>query len=544
MRITLVIALKVIILIFFSILFYYFYYSESDSEEEEFQNEIQQESQFISSKDGNINWKLEPYAQTHRHSSSNVIKTSQGPTRYATSQIKCIKSSFQAIFYSTIENKIIQATNIEGRRIYGDDWKEFDNITFQAYIGLLLLAGVYKSNGEATKSLWNKETGRAIFRATMSLEKFTTISRVIRFDDKANRIERRRTDKLAAVREIWDKWVEVVQKLYYPGENVTVDEQLVAFRGRCPFKQYIPSKPAKYGVKIWTLCDSKSSYVLKSQVYTGKEQGEKPEKNQGMRVVFDLTNELKGHNITCDNFFSSYKLAHTLLKRKLTMLGTVRKNKPELPKPLNNKEIFESKFYFTKDVTIVNYIPKRNKNVILMSTMHNIKEISNRPDKKPQMILDYNATKGAVDTLDQLVGTYTVRRKTNRWPMIIFYNMLDISAYNAYVLWHSINPNWNRNKLTGRRIFLEELGKLLITPYIINRQYKPRTVESCNIFERMKSAIPNSETFRGDTKLVKRARCKFCPSNNDNKTNMLCFNCKKHICKYHVIHCCPTCHKN
>jgi len=61
------------------------------------------------------------------------------------------------------------------------------------------------------------------------------------------------------------------------------------------------------------------------------------------------------------------------------------------------------------------------------------------------MIVDYNETKGAVDTLDQLVGIYTCKRKTSRWPMIVFYNLLDISAYNAYILWTSINIEWNRN---------------------------------------------------------------------------------------------------
>jgi len=97
----------------------------------------------------------------------------------------------------------------------------------------------------------------------MLLETFCMISRVIRFDDKFTRLERRRIDKLASFRNIYEKWMEVIPKLYYPAENVTVDEQLVAFRGRCPFKQYIPSKPAKYGIKIWTLCDSKTSYVWK-----------------------------------------------------------------------------------------------------------------------------------------------------------------------------------------------------------------------------------------------------------------------------------------
>ena len=55
-----------------------------------------------------------------------------------------------------------------------------------------------------------------------------------------------------------------------------------------------------------------------------------------------------------------------------------------------------------------------------MSTAHNSKEVSNREDKKPKIILDYNATKGAVVTLDKLIATYTCKRKTKRWPVTVF----------------------------------------------------------------------------------------------------------------------------
>ncbi len=60
-------------------------------------------------------------------------------------------------------------------------------------------------------------------------------------------------------------------------------------------------------------------------MYTGKFPGEAPEKNQGMRVVLHMAEGLKGHNITCDHFFKLYNLGKELLKRKVTMLGTVRK---------------------------------------------------------------------------------------------------------------------------------------------------------------------------------------------------------------------------
>lgn len=501
--------------------------------------------QSVQSKDGTINWMLNAFPRQGRAISANIIKVAPGPTRYCIARVQDIKSAFQLLLNSTLENIIIKMTNIEGRRVYGDDWEELDDITLQAYIGLLLLAGVYKSHGESTKSLWNADTGRPIFRATMSLKRFCSISRVLRFDDKSDRQERRLQDKLAPIRVFWEKWIEILPKLYNVGNNVTVDEQLVAFRGRCPFKQYIPSKPAKYGIKIWTLCDSASSYALTVQLYTGKTPGEAPEKNQGMRVVLDLTRELRGQNVTCDNFFTSYKLGQMLLKRNLTMLGTVRKNKPELPVVEVNKEVHSSNFYFTENTTLVSYIPKKNKNVILMSTFHKSKEISNRDDKKPQIILDYNSTKGAVDTLDQLIATYTCKRKTNRWPIIVFYNILDTSAYNAYVLWREINPEWNKNVLYRRRMFLESLGKELINPYILARKRLPRTEQSAAIVNAVQEPLRGNLVAPqpGTSTKNKRARCKFCPSKCDNKTNIICVKCAKYLCKVHVTYYCPNCKK-
>lgn len=178
-----------------------------------------------------------------------------------------------------------------------------------------------------------------------------------------------------------------------------------------------------------------------------------------------------------------------------------------------------------------------------MSTLHHDSTISDRHDKKPHMVLDYNATKAGVDTLDQLVSTYTSKRKTNRWPMIIFYNMLDISAYNAFVLWTSINPDWNKNKLTKRRLFLEELGKSLVAPLITSRRSMPKTEEALKMVKKYQgisqSQTPSSSV--SSVAVVKRARCKFCSSKNDNKTNIVCGKCSKHICKEHATYYCPNC---
>lgn len=55
---------------------------------------------------------------------------------------------------------------------------------------------------------------------------------------------------------------------------MTVDECLVVFRERCPFNQYMLSKPAKYGIKIRAVCDAQSSFAWNMQMYAGKSPGE------------------------------------------------------------------------------------------------------------------------------------------------------------------------------------------------------------------------------------------------------------------------------
>ncbi|KAF0023369.1 hypothetical protein F2P81_023999 [Scophthalmus maximus] len=195
-----------------------------------------------------------------------------------------------------------------------------DNMHLHVYFGIIILAGVYRSRGETTESLWDAETGRAIFGAIMSVE-FPHIFRgVIRFDDQESRPVRRQRDKLAAICTVWDKWVDRLPLLYNPGANVTVDERLVGFRGRLslPAVQYMPSKPAS-------------------------------------------------------------------------------------------------------------------------NTLYKDGKISGREDCKPEAILDFNTTKGVVDNLDKLLSCYSCQRRTLRWPLVIFFNILDVLAYNAFAIWTTIN---------------------------------------------------------------------------------------------------------
>lgn len=118
------------------------------------------------------------------------------------------------------------------------------------------------------------------------------------------------------------------------GEDICINEQLVDFHGCCSFKQYMPQKPARYGWKLWVLCDVATAYAWKMLPYLGKEAGAAPRRQVGKEVVLELAEGLSTHTISTDNYFASYDLAMQLQQRKLALVGTVWRNKPEIPTQL------------------------------------------------------------------------------------------------------------------------------------------------------------------------------------------------------------------
>jgi hypothetical protein len=87
-------------------------------------------------------------------------------------------------------------------------------------------------------------------------------------------------------------------------------------------------------------------------------------------------------------------------------------------------------------MTMISYVPKKGKVVFLVSTLHNhdktdetIQEL-----RKPEIITTYKLTKGGVDTVDQLCATYDVSRNSSRWPLTVFYALLNVAGINAQVI--------------------------------------------------------------------------------------------------------------
>ena len=272
----------------------------------------------------------------------------------------------------------------------------------KAFIGLLYLAGALRVSNCNLDELWSIKYGNGLFRATMSQQRFQFIALCLRFDDKTDRNARKMVDKFTHIRQIWDMFINNCKSYYTPYENCTIDEQLVSFRGKCPFRIYMASKPDKYGMKVMMINDSKTFYMLNAIPYVGKVNVENNEPVPSY-YVRKLSEPIHGsyRNITIDNWFTSIPLSEQMLEQyKLTILGTLRKNKREIPpKFIQKKDVGTSIFAFDRNKTLVSYTPKENKVVLLLSTLHPDSSI-NAITGKPNLIHSYNETKGGTDTFD------------------------------------------------------------------------------------------------------------------------------------------------
>lgn len=209
------------------------------------------------------------------------------------------------------------------------------------------------------------------------------------------------------------------------------------------------------------------------EIYAGKQpQGPYQISNEAASVVKRLVRPIDktGRNITADNYFTSVPLANELFENnRLTFVGTIRKNKRQIPPELLLQRPVHSTMcafgYGENKCTLTSYIPKKYKNVLMLSTLHNDDKIDgDSPQNKPEVITFYNVTKGGVDVADKMKAEYSVTRYSNRWPFTIFCSLLNIATINSQIIYNS-----NTGKLMPRRHFITSLAKALIKPHMSNR---------------------------------------------------------------------------
>ena len=208
----------------------------------------------------------------------------------------------------------------------------------KAVFGIMYLRGALHLNGVHVDTAFYHETTNDIFRATMQRQRFTFLCKMMQFDDYSTRADRWKMDKFACFRDFFEEINQLFLKLHLPSEHLAIDVTLYPYRGRVGFKQYNPSKPAKYGLLFRSLCDSKVQYTYYSLPYAGKPEqlgSELYVKGTDNYTKYLTENSiqvggkncLRGRNISLDGYFTSISIAEWCLDKNITITSPMRKDR-------------------------------------------------------------------------------------------------------------------------------------------------------------------------------------------------------------------------
>lgn len=178
--------------------------------------------------------------------------------------ISSFLEAFDLFISSDIKQIIIEYSNQRGKHLLKDNWIDINLCELNAFIGIHIVMGAVHDNKNRVSDLWSRDDFHIPFYASvMTRNRFLQILRCIRFDDMMTRQERAKNDRLAAFREVSDLFQQNCVKNFNTGFEVTTDERIISFNGRCKFKVYMPNKPDSYGIKCWMMVDSQNHYVKK-----------------------------------------------------------------------------------------------------------------------------------------------------------------------------------------------------------------------------------------------------------------------------------------
>ena len=263
---------------------------------------------------------------------------------------------------------------------------------------------------------------------------------------------------------LYNNIVHRLSKIYIPHQHLSIDEGMVPWRGKLSFKVYNPDKPKKYGMKAYMLCDSHNGYVLKFQLYIGKEDMTDKAPSQ-LGKTFDLVRELmagyrfKGYHVFMDNYYSSPMLYIHLWEEGIGATGTLRVTRkgtpPEMGKRDRGKkqEKHSIEPMHNKNLLVCRYMDK--KPVVLLSSVEDTEPVDtgkrNRATgeaiMKPRILHHYNLFMGGVDRADQMLSYSPFKARTCKWWKRVWFHIQNVCLHDSFILYKETT----KSKISSRQ---------------------------------------------------------------------------------------------
>lgn len=439
---------------------------------------------------------------------------------------------FELFFSDELKNHVLEASKENGLELSVEE--------FNRFIGILLFS-IFNIR-KCARDYWSKS---ALLQSTpvvdaMSRNNFFRIKNRLKF---AKKDEKKLNDPIWRIRSFAEKFRKLLQQFGFFVSNMSIDESMIEFFGRISIKQFMPLKPIRFGIKLWSLCTI-HGFLLDFQIYCGKQSLPTDDKLQkcalGTQVVMKMlhdfllktpTEKIGDYHVAFDNFFTNPDLMVHLNELGLKATGTVRRNRVYEMKEKSNKkgklvpcrEIVpvnlnekSSRGDFTvkhDDKSETNYITvKDSKLVSVLSTAAGVEPLTpvSRYSKAegqkvsidfPAAFSLYNKTMGGVDLHDQHCSDAKINIKGKKWTWVVFCRVISASISNAFILWQHCEGE-DLNKKYGIKEFVIEIADEYLSP----KEEKFEKHKICRIEARRK--------------------CHVCPV----KISTHCLDCAKHYC--------------
>lgn len=212
-------------------------------------------------------------------------------------------------------------------------WTDTNVSEMFTFLALIMLMPIVKMH--SVQEYWSTTTlvPTPIFGKYMSRDRFLLLMKYLHFTNNRNE---NKEDRVRKIRKIYDQLRKKFKEVFHPFQKLVIDESLVLFKGRLAFKQYIPTKRHRFGIKLFVLCDCETGVIMDFIIYTGKTT-EIPQ-NDPLGVSGAVVKALmqpylgKGHTLYSDNWYSSPRLCKYLTANNTNFVGTVRQNRKDMPK--------------------------------------------------------------------------------------------------------------------------------------------------------------------------------------------------------------------
>lgn len=334
-------------------------------------------------------------------------------------------------------------------------WSDTNRDEIKKFIAILMIMGIVHL--PKLRLYWSstEKFGSVLVQKIMKRDRFECLLKCLHFSNN----EVTTSDRLFKIRNVLELICKQFQRTLVPGENLVIDESMVPWRGRLVFRQYLPAKAHKYGIKLYKIC-TPDAFTYDLRVYVGKNEVNENRSNHGHSydVCLQLMEKLlgEGRTLFIDNFYTSVQLCKDLLDKNTYVCGTLRTNRKRNPKSVTLKKIKKGEIYGEQNedgIKVIKWIDKRQ--VLMISTVpsHSDKLIptgrKNRKGEeilKPSPVIDYNKAKKGVDMSDQMSSYYTPLRKTIKWYRKVF---CEVALGTAVVNTWSLHNNFGnpRKKL-------------------------------------------------------------------------------------------------